>query len=69
MKIYKKYDTYKNKQYNLLAKEYIEKNNLNCRYYGFIGMAGNYDLVLIDRKVYRFCIETKQLKSIEDEEV
>lgn len=66
MKIYKKYDTYKNKQYNLLAKEYIEKNNLNCRYYGFIGMVGNYDLVLIDRKVYRFCIETKQLKSIED---
>ena len=65
MKIYKKYNTYKNKQYNLLAKEYIEKNNLKCRYYGFIGMAGSYDLVLIDRKVYRFCIETKQLKSIE----
>ena len=26
MKIYKKYDTQKNKEYNLLAKEYIEKN-------------------------------------------
>ena len=68
MKIYKEYDTCKNKQYNLLAKEYIEKNNLNCRYYGFMGMAGDCDLVLIDRKVYRFYIETKQLKSIESVE-
>ena len=44
------------------------KNNLNCRYYGFMGMAGDCDLVLIDRKVYRFYIETKQLKSIESVE-
>lgn len=61
MKIYKKYDTQKNKQYNLLAKEYIEKNNIKCKYYGFMGMAGSCDLVLIDGIVYRFCIETKKL--------
>jgi hypothetical protein len=66
MKIYKKYDTYKNKEYNLLAKEYIEKNNVKCKYYGFMGMAGSCDLILIDGKFYRFYIETKQLKSIEN---
>lgn len=47
-------------------KEYIEKNNVKCKYYGFMGMAGSCDLVLIDGKVYRFYIETKQLKSIEN---
>lgn len=64
MKIYKRYDTQKNKQYNLLAKEYIEKNNIKCKYYGFIGMAGDLDLVCIDGKIYRFSIETKDLKSV-----
>lgn len=64
MKIYKRYDTQKNKQYNLLAKEYIEKNNIKCKYYGFIGMSGNLDLVCIDGKIYRFSIETKDLKSV-----
>lgn len=29
-------------------------------------MAGSCDLILIDGKVYRFYIETKQLKSIEN---
>lgn len=62
MKIYKKCDTYKNKQYNLLAKQYIEKNNIKCKYYGFMGMAGDNDLVLIDGKVQRFNIETQELQ-------
>lgn len=62
MKIYKKYDTYKNKAYNELAKEYIEKNRIKCKYYGFIGMSGDYDLVYIDGKTYKFNIETKELQ-------
>lgn len=62
MKIYKKYDTYKNKQYNLLAKQYIEKNNIKCKFYGFMGMAGDNDLVLIDGKVQKFNIETQELQ-------
>ena len=61
MKVYKKYDTQENKQYNLLAKEYIEKNNIKCKYYGFMGMSGDLDLVCIDGIVHRFCIETKKL--------
>lgn len=61
MKIYKKYDTYKNKQYNILAKHYIEKNNIKCKYYGFIGMAGDNDLVVIDGKIQKFNIETQEL--------
>lgn len=62
MKIYKKYDYYKNKAYNELTKKYIEKNNIKCKYYGFMGMAGDYDLILIDGKVTRFNIETQELK-------
>ena len=62
MKIYKKYDTYKNKQYNLLAQKYIKKNNIKCKYYGFMGMAGDNDLVLIDGKIQKFDIETQELK-------
>ena len=61
MKIYKKYDTYKNKQYNLLAKQYIEKNNIKCKFYGFMGMAGDNDIVLIDGKIQKFNIETQEL--------
>lgn len=62
MKIYKKYDYYKNKIYNELAKKYINKNNIKCKYYGFIGMLGDYDLVLIDGKIVKFDIETQELK-------
>ena len=62
MKIYKKYDTQKNKQYNKLAEEYINKNGIKCRYYGFMGMAGDNDLVYIDGKVYKFNIDTQELQ-------
>lgn len=62
MKVYKKYDYYKNRAYNELAKKYIEKNNIKCKYYGFMGMSGDYDLVLIDGKIIKFNIETQELK-------
>lgn len=61
MKIYKKYNTLKNNQYNLLAKKYIEKNKIKCKYYGFVGMSGDFDLVLIDGKIQKFNIETQEL--------
>lgn len=49
-----------------IKKEYIEKNNIKCKYYGFMGMAGDLDLVCIDGIVHRFCIETKELFSKEN---
>jgi hypothetical protein len=61
MKVYKKYDTYKNKQYNLLAKKYIEKNNIKCQYYAFLGMSGDKDLIKIDGKIFYFDIVTQEL--------
>ena len=62
MKIYKKYDTQKNKPYNELATKYIKKNNIKCKYYGFMGMSGDYDLVSIDGNIYKFNIENQELK-------
>lgn len=65
MRIYKKYNTQKNKQYNILAKEYIQKNNIKCKYYGYMGMGAvnniYMDYVLIDGNVARFNINNKEL--------
>lgn len=60
MKVYKKYDTDKNKSYNLLAKEYLELNNIKCKTYAWIGMAADCDMVIADKKTYKFNINTKQ---------
>lgn len=61
MKVYKKLDTIKNKQYNILAKEYITKNNIKCKYYGWVGMAGDFDNVLIDGNIKKFNINTQKI--------
>lgn len=62
MKIYKKYDTEKNLYYNTIAKNYIIKNKIKCKYYAFLGMSADKDLVKIDGKIYYFDIETQELK-------
>lgn len=61
MKIYKKYDSNKNKQYNILAKEYLQKNNINIKYYVWIGMAGDKDIVKTNQGYFYFNINTKKL--------
>lgn len=58
MKIYKKYNTRKNLYLNTIAKNYIIKNKIKCKYYAFLGMSGDKDLVKIDSKTYYFNNET-----------
>lgn len=60
MKIYKKLNTIRDKSYNSLAKEYIIINNIKCKYYGWLGMSGDFDIVKIDGKIRKFNIDTKQ---------
>lgn len=54
MKIYKKYNTLKNKPYNEIAKKYLIKNNIKCYYYAFIGMNANIDYIKADNKILKF---------------
>lgn len=60
MKLYKKYQKdKKSQQYQLLAKEYLLLNNIKCKYYGWIGMSGNFDIIKTDKGIFRFNINTK----------
>ncbi len=60
MKIYKKFNTDKNRQYNRLAEEYLKANNIKCKYYAWLGMAGDNDIIIADNNTYRFNINTKE---------
>lgn len=61
MKIYKNCKNYKNNEYNRLAKEYLLKNGINVKYYGWYGMAGHCDIVKTDKGYFYFDIDTKEL--------
>ena len=62
MKLYKKYENdLKNKSYHDLAREYLELNNINVKYYGWHGMTGNIDIVKTDKGYFHFDINTKKL--------
>lgn len=61
MKIYKGYNEKQTKTY---ALPHIEHNDIRCKYYGWVGMAGDIDLVKIDGNIRRFNINThKEIKA------
>ena len=53
MKVYKGHDLL-----SKVALKYVEKNRIKCRYYGWVAMLGNVDMVKIDGKIRRFHIGT-----------
>lgn len=62
MKLYKKYkNDIKGKQYHELAKEYLELNKINVKYYCWHGMTNNVDIVKTDKGYFHFDINTKKL--------
>ena len=61
MKLYKKFENdNKYKAYHKLAKEYLEFNNIKCKYYGWIGMSKDLDIVKTDKGIMYFDINTKE---------
>lgn len=55
MKLYKGYEQGKS-----WALSHILHNNIRCRYYGWVGMSGDVDLVKIDGVVRYFNINTHE---------
>lgn len=61
MKLYKKCLNDRYQTYHDLAKEYLIINNIQCKYYMWVGMCGNIDLVKTDKGLFKFNIETKRV--------
>lgn len=65
MKLYKKCkNDLRYKKYHELAKEYLELNGVNVKYYMWHGMAHDLDIVKTDKGYFYFNIDTKKLVKI-----
>lgn len=62
MRLYKKYERPKNKEWNDLAREYLILNDINVKYYGWHGMCGKSDIVKTDKGYFYFNIDTKKIR-------